>query len=376
MMRRKQRKKALVLAGGGIMGAAYEIGVLTALDRLFASSFSVNRFDTYLGISAGSIIATLAANRIRPADIFTAIARDERRVFNWRRKDIYRFDFKQSVVAGFELFANLFRISRHHRKQNWKFNLHDFVYILQEQFPSGLFALDPMQKYLCSAFRQENMRDRFDDLKAELFIPAYDLDRGERVIFGSEGYRDCHICEAITASCAIPYFFRPYRIGKSDYIDGSSGKVLHLDIAIERGADLIVVVNPRVPIDNDPEHACLPSLSYGECSNISKLGLNFSWEQARRIEAKENIEIALEGYRKKYPKVDIVLFEPGRDESLLFFQNPMSMIARTQTMAYGYSTMLGQLKLRFDELDPIFKRNGIDITKERLDQPAPVEVGL
>jgi NTE family protein len=37
-------KAALVLAGGGMTGAAYEIGALTALDRLFAPEFSNSRF--------------------------------------------------------------------------------------------------------------------------------------------------------------------------------------------------------------------------------------------------------------------------------------------------------------------------------------------
>ncbi|PLX99594.1 MAG: hypothetical protein C0623_08830 [Desulfuromonas sp.] len=375
-MTRKQRKTALVLAGGGIMGAAYEIGTLTALDKMFSGSFSINRFNTYLGISAGSIIATLVANRIRPSDLYETIARNERRVFNWRRQDIYTFDFKSSVMASFELFGNLFKIIRHHRKQKWGFNLHDFIYILQEQFPAGLFSLDPLQKYLCDAFRQENVRDHFDDLKSELFIPAYDLDRGERVIFGSEGHRDIHVCQAITASCAIPYFFRPYQIGDSYYIDGSSGKVLHLDIAIRQGAELIIVINPRVPIDNDPEKACLPDLSYGRCSSISDLGLNFSWEQSRRIEAKENIASAVENYRAKYPKVEIVLFEPGRDETMLFFQNPMSMDARNHIMAYGYTTTLSQLRSRFAELEPIFRKKGVKISTERLDSPPPVDIEL
>lgn len=358
------------------MGAAHEIGTLTALDRLFPGSFSINRFDTYLGISAGSVIATLVANRIRPHDIYSAIARDERRVFNWRRKDIYKFDLKSSIAASFQIIGNLYNIGRHHRKQKWKFNLHDFIYILQEQFPAGLFSLDPLQHYLCNAFKHEKLRDCFEELRAELYIPAYDLDRGERVVFGSEGYRDSHICQAITASCAIPYFFRPYQVGGKYYIDGSSGKVLHLDIPIDRGAKLIIVINPRVPIDNDPEHACLPNLSYGKCSSISELGLNFSWEQSRRIEARANIKSAIEYYRHKYPKVDIVLFEPGADESLLFFQNPMSMTARNHMMAYAYTTALHQLKSRFTELEPIFKRNGIRISKDNLDCPPPVEIAL
>jgi len=51
-MARRRSKTALILAGGGIMGAAYEIGCLTALDKLFAPGFSSRRFDIYIGISA------------------------------------------------------------------------------------------------------------------------------------------------------------------------------------------------------------------------------------------------------------------------------------------------------------------------------------
>ena len=66
-------KSALVLAGGGMTGAAYEIGALTALGRLFDTGFSTSDFDIYLGTSAGSILATLLVNRIVPSDIFHAM---------------------------------------------------------------------------------------------------------------------------------------------------------------------------------------------------------------------------------------------------------------------------------------------------------------
>jgi predicted acylesterase/phospholipase RssA len=92
-MARRRSKTALVLTGGGIMGAAYEIGCLTALDRLFAPGFSSRRFDIYIGISAGSVIATLIANRIQPEGLFKTISRNKSTVFNWQRRDIYRPDW-------------------------------------------------------------------------------------------------------------------------------------------------------------------------------------------------------------------------------------------------------------------------------------------
>ena len=73
-------------------GAAYEIGALTALDRLFSPDFSCNRFNVYVGTSAGSILAALMVNRTKPEDVFCEIAENKPSLFNWQREDVYRID--------------------------------------------------------------------------------------------------------------------------------------------------------------------------------------------------------------------------------------------------------------------------------------------
>ena len=370
----KRTKTALVLAGGGIMGAAYEIGCLTALSRLFPRGFSPCRFDLYIGISAGSVIATLMANRIEPEALFRAIANQESNVFNWRRKDIYRLEARETFIAAGQVLRNLYRIYRNYRQNRWGFSPHDLIHIIQEQFPAGLFSLAPLQNYLCRAFRQEGIIDDFRLLKRELYIPAYDLDRGQRVVFGSEGYRDQHICQAITASCAIPYFFQPHKVGDNFYVDGSTGRVSHLDIAIERGAKLIFVINPRVPMHNDMEHTCLPSLSYGRCSSIAELGINYAWEQSRRIESREKLGLALRYYQQNHPDVDILLLQPGPEESLLFFQSPMSNRARSMVMNYGYNLALSDLRTSYDRFHAAFARAGIATSAAELSAPPPAEI--
>lgn len=373
-MARSRSKTALVLAGGGIMGAAYEIGCLSALEKVFRPGFSVRRFDIYLGISAGSVIATLMANRISPAEMFRVIARDERKVFNFRRADIYCVDYLEMLKSTLAVGRNLWRIFRSYRGQGGRLFSADLFHILQEQFPSGLFSLAPMQDYMCRSFRQEGVLDNFNLIKPELYIPAIDLDRGERVVFGSEGWRDLHVCRAITASCAIPAFFRPYRISGHHYIDGSIGQVAHLDVPIERGAELIVVINPLVPIANDPEHTCLPSLSYGQCTTIAELGISYVWDQAQRIENRYKLDLAIERLRRDHPGVDIILFEPGPADSLFFLQNPMSFEARVHVMNYGYHLTLGQLKENYADYQSLFARHGIQLDAAQLDAPPPAEV--
>ena len=165
-MPEERSKTALVLAGGGIMGAAYEIGCLTAIDRLFVPGFTCRSFDTYIGVSAGAVIATLIANRIPPALLYRILARNEMRVFNWHRSDIYRFDLREVLASSRQALRNLYRIFRHYRQNRWKLAFSDLFHILQEQFPAGLYSLGPMEEYLCNAFRREGVIDDFHRLRA------------------------------------------------------------------------------------------------------------------------------------------------------------------------------------------------------------------
>jgi len=357
--------------GGGILGAAYEIGCLTALDRLFAGRFSSCRFDTYVGVSAGSVIAALLANRIPPARLYRAIVNDERGPFNFSRSDIYRFELRQSLLASGKILKNFLTGLRRARRRAQGLTLADTLHVVQEQVPSGFFSLDPMQKYLCQTFAQEQLIDSFAALQAELLIPSFDIDLGERVVFGDPGFRDLHICQAITASCAIPVFFRPYGIDGSYYVDGSTGRVGHIDLAIARGAKLIIAINPRVPLHNDPQRSCLPALSSGKCASIAQLGVSFIWEQAQRIQSHELLALALDGYRRDHPDVDILLIEPGSDESLLFLQSPMSFATRQHIMEYGYHLTLSHLRSHYEAYSRILQRHGVATSDVRLNDAPP-----
>src|ERR687893_1991920 len=64
----KRSKTALVLGGGGFTGGVYEIGALRALDLLTVNR-NVNDFDVYVGTSAGSFVASLAANGVTPEEM-------------------------------------------------------------------------------------------------------------------------------------------------------------------------------------------------------------------------------------------------------------------------------------------------------------------
>src|SRR4051794_9362348 len=70
--RRRSSKTALVLGGGGFTGGVYEIGALRALDLLSVNR-TVNDFDIYVGTSAGSLVAALAANGVTPEQMMRVV---------------------------------------------------------------------------------------------------------------------------------------------------------------------------------------------------------------------------------------------------------------------------------------------------------------
>src|SRR5207244_7625923 len=70
--RPRRSRSALVLGGGGFTGGVYEIGALRALDLLSVNR-TVNEFDIYVGTSAGSFIASLAANGITPEEMMRVV---------------------------------------------------------------------------------------------------------------------------------------------------------------------------------------------------------------------------------------------------------------------------------------------------------------
>lgn len=70
METRRSTKLALALTGGGFTGYLFEVGAMTALDDLLGESFTSNDFDLYVGVSAGSAVAALLAQGVKPEEIF------------------------------------------------------------------------------------------------------------------------------------------------------------------------------------------------------------------------------------------------------------------------------------------------------------------
>jgi len=65
----QQANIGLALAGGGPLGAIYEVGALVALSEAI-DGLDLNNMKVYVGVSAGGIVATGLAHNLTPHQIF------------------------------------------------------------------------------------------------------------------------------------------------------------------------------------------------------------------------------------------------------------------------------------------------------------------
>jgi NTE family protein len=77
-----------------------------------------------------------------------------------------------------------------------------------------------------------------------LWVVACDYGSGRRVVFGRDDAPRTSLADAVAASCAIPGFYRPVRIGGRLYVDGGVASMSNLDLLAGRGLDLVICLNP------------------------------------------------------------------------------------------------------------------------------------
>ncbi|PYN77160.1 MAG: hypothetical protein DMD96_24435 [Candidatus Rokuibacteriota bacterium] len=60
----------------------------------------------------------------------------------------------------------------------------------ERDLPAGFFSLTALEVYIRETFAAFGLKNSFAALDRELFIPAIDLDRAQRVVFGRNGLRE------------------------------------------------------------------------------------------------------------------------------------------------------------------------------------------
>ena len=344
-------------------GAVYEIGALRALEALLDRS--VLDFDVYVGVSGGAFVASLLANGISPVEMYDEVVTRAARpfgvsaapVFSLGLADLLKRTARAPRVLSHAAWTALTGEGR---------NLSDLALSLFELLPAGLLDTGGMQKYLEKLFRSRGHQDSFEGLARELYIVAVDLDDGKAVAFGEPGRRDVPISRAVQASIALPGLYRPVRIDGRDYVDGGVKKTAHINLAIRQGADLVVCINPIVPIHNDTRNGPLGG-------HLSNKGVTYVLDQALRIMLHGRMQYGLERYELEHPDVDILLIEPQHDDLQMFSFNIMRMSARRLVAQHGYRSVADGFARNRAAYARILKRHGIGLGPALGPQAAPAQ---
>jgi NTE family protein len=84
-------------------------------------------------------------------------------------------------------------------------------------------------------------------------VTAVDLRSGRRVVFGAPGAPAARVADAVLASCAVPWVFRPVTIGGREYVDGGAWSAANLDAApVRKGTEVLCLnptASPRLAVD-------------------------------------------------------------------------------------------------------------------------------
>lgn len=205
--------RALVLGGGGTVGIAWEIGVLSGLRN---AGVDLENADLLVGTSAGSVVGTQLALRM-PLDVLLA-------------EQLAPFDPQENgqLIYDQRVLQAVFGI-----------------YIPQDVTPAVLREIGALALSANTIGEDDYLR-RFDRIRQvgwperRLLVTAVDAESGEfRVWDRAAGVP---LEAAVASSCAVPGIFPPVSIDGRRYIDGGMRSDTNAELAA--GCDRVLVVTP------------------------------------------------------------------------------------------------------------------------------------
>ena len=364
MSRELPPRTALALAGGGPLGAIYEVGALMALSEAL-EGFDFNHLDAYVGVSAGGFIAAGLANGLSPAYLYRMFIDSESAEIPFEPEMLLRPALGEYAARAARVPRLLADAVGEVLRNPLRGDVLSAFQRLSQAIPTGIFDNDGIDAFLTGLFSRPGMSNDFRRLAHRLYLVATDLDSGAAVAFGSPGQDHVPISRAVQASAALPGLFPPVEIGGRWYADGALKKTLHASVALKDGARLVLCVNPLVPYDAglavQERHIRHRRLVDG--------GLPVVLAQTFRAIIHSRMKTGLAKYDIEYREADVILFEPRRDDADMFFSNVFSYADRKRLAELAYRKTREDLLRRHEELAPRLARHGVRINRRILETP-------
>ncbi len=348
-------RTALVLAGGGVSGAVYEIGALRAIDELLVNR-TVNDFDIYVGTSAGALVTSFLANGVSSVDLMRVVNASHPIARFPEAKHLFRLNTGEMMRRSLGLPRRLLRTGADALASRGRLSVLDMIFSgLGSALPSGIYDNRSYGEWMRASLALTGCTNRFDQLQRELHIIATELDNGHRKVFGADT-PEVLISDAVAASSAVPIIYRPYRIAGKEYIDGGIRGNASLDVAIEQGAKLVVCINSLVPFNSAQQDSAKGNL-------ISARGLEAVSAQATRVMLHSGLKYQIKQLQRRHPDVDIILIEPKPDDTIMFFANIMRLQDRVKIAEHGFRSVSVDLAGDYESFKETLARYDIQISR-------------
>ncbi|NCT84883.1 MAG: patatin family protein [Comamonadaceae bacterium] len=373
----RRPKIGLALAGGGPLGAIYEVGALCALEEV-VDGLDFSACDGYIGVSAGGFIAAALANGMTPRQLCAAFIENT-------AEPPDRFDPAELLQPAWAEFGARLRLlpglladAAREVVLEGRSTL-GAIERLGRVLPTGLLSSERFGAALRRVFAVPGRSDDFRALGHRLILVAADLDTGEAIPFGTEGWDHVPISKAVQASAALPGLFPPVEIDGRCFVDGALKKTLHASVLLERGLDLLICLNPLVPYESNrlpPRDArtrkarkLASRLGRAPQPHLHRLvdgGLPLVLSQTFRSLIHSRLELGMRGYELSHPQTGILLFEPDPRDAELFMANTFSYRQRRHLAEHAYQATRALLRERATALKPQFARAGLVLREDLL----------
>lgn len=205
-------RKALVLAGGGITGIGWELGILTGLAD---AGLDLSDADVVIGTSAGSVVGAQLTSGVPLQDLYAEQLRDAGAEIAARLGTGFRFRFVvASAWPGGDQQARI-RIGK-----------------------QALAARTVPESERRAVIEHRLPNREWPDRR--LLIPVVEATTGEVSVFDRDS--GVPLVDAVAASCAVPMVWPPMTINGRRYIDGGVRSIANADLAT--GCGRVVVLAP------------------------------------------------------------------------------------------------------------------------------------
>jgi NTE family protein len=350
----------LALAGGGPLGGIYEVGALLALSEAL-DGVAFDDLDVYVGVSSGGFVAAALANGISPPQMYRLFIEDGADA-GLSPSLFLRPALREFARRALSVPRLLAGATAGYLRHPWRGSALEAYASLGRAIPTGVFDQGAIDAFLTRLFTTGSRTNDFRQLAHRLFLVATDLDTGGSVTFGGPAADHVPISKAIQASAALPGLFPPVRIEGRHYVDGALNKTLHASVALDRGVQLLLCINPLVPFD-------ARTASRNGRPSVEKLdhgGLPLVLAQTFRAIIHSRMKVGMEKYRQQYPDADVLLFEPDREDADMFFANIFSYANREKLCEAAYRSTRRSLLAREAVLTPLLTRHGVRLNLDCL----------